>query len=84
MAVQLTFACKGPLEPSIDLGHAHRHTEPRGKVCLELLRRDGWLVSTNECDENKGEVRSRRGELHVSLDDEDLDLGTVINVTQRW
>ena len=53
-------------------------------MCLELLRRDGWLVSTNECHENKGEVHSRRGELHFSLDDEDVDLGTVINVTQRW
>jgi hypothetical protein len=53
-------------------------------VCLELLRRDGWLVSTNECDENKGEVRSRRDELHVPMDNEDLDLGTVIIVTWSW
>jgi hypothetical protein len=59
-------------------------TEPRGKVCLELLRRDGRLVSTNECDEDKGEVRSRLGEVHVSLDDEDLDLGTIINDPRRW
>ena len=50
-------------------------------MCLELLRCDGWLVCTNECDENKGEVRSRHGKLHVALDDGDLDLGTVINVT---
>jgi hypothetical protein len=42
------------------------------------------LVSTNECDENKGEVCSRRSELHVPVDDEDLDLGTVIIVTRRW
>jgi hypothetical protein len=55
--------------------------EPRGKVCLELLKRDSRLAATNECDENKGEVRSRRGEPHVPLDDEDLDLGTTINVT---
>ena len=55
-------------------------------MCLELLRRDGWLVSTNECDENKGEVRSRRDEFHIPLDNEDLDLnlGTVINATRRW
>jgi hypothetical protein len=53
-------------------------------VCLELLRRDGWLVSTNECDENKGEIRSRRDELHVPMDNEDLDLGTVIIVTWSW
>jgi hypothetical protein len=58
--------------------------EPREKVCLELLKRDSRLAATNECDENKGEVRSRRGEPHVPLDDEDLDLGTTINVTQRW
>jgi hypothetical protein len=58
--------------------------EPRGKVCLELLRRDGWLVSTNECDKNKGEVCPRHDELHIPLDDEDLDLGMAINVTQRW
>jgi hypothetical protein len=58
--------------------------EPRGEVCLELLNSDSRLATTNECDENKGEVRSRRGELHIPLDDEDLDLGTTINVTQRW
>jgi hypothetical protein len=45
-------------------------------VCLE-----DWLVSTNECNEDKGEVRSGRGKLPVPLDDEDLDLGTVINDT---
>ena len=84
VAVLLTLACKGALEPSTDPGHAHRHTEPQGKVCLELLWRDGWLVSTNKCDKNKGEVRSRCGELHVPLNEEDLDLGPVINVTQRW
>jgi hypothetical protein len=48
--------------------------EPRGKVCLELLKRDGRLSTTNECDENKGEVRFKRDEPHVPLDDEDLDL----------
>jgi hypothetical protein len=58
--------------------------EFRGKVCLELCRRDGWLISTAECDENKGEVRSRRGEARVPVDDEDLSLGTAISVTKRW
>jgi hypothetical protein len=50
-------------------------------VCLELLRCDGWLVSTNECDKNKGEVCSIRSELHIPLNDEDPDLRPVINVT---
>jgi hypothetical protein len=52
-------------------------------VFLELLWLDGGLVS-NKCDEDKGEVRSVRGELHVPLDDEDLDRGAVINDTRRW
>jgi hypothetical protein len=49
-----------------------------------LLRRGSWLVSTNKYDKNKREVRTRSGEVHVPLDNEDLDLRTVINVTQRW
>ena len=84
VSVQLTLAFKGAPEQSTTPGHAHRHMEPQGNVCLELLQRDDWLVSTNECDKNKGEVRPRRGELHVPLDDKDLDIGTAISVTQRW
>jgi hypothetical protein len=30
--------------------------ELQGKVCLELLQRDDWLVSTNKCDMNNGRV----------------------------
>jgi hypothetical protein len=45
--------------------------ELRGEVCLELRRRDGRLITTTERDKNKGEVRFRRGKLHVPLEDED-------------
>jgi hypothetical protein len=44
------------------------------------------LVSTNKRDNNKGEVRTKSGEVHVSLNDEDLDLGTtaaVVPLRQR-
>jgi hypothetical protein len=46
-------------------------------VCLELLRCDGWLVSTNKCDKDKGFCPN-------PLHDEDLDPGPAINVTRRW
>jgi hypothetical protein len=48
------------------------------------LPHGGWLVSANKCDKNKREVCTRSDEVHVPLDNEDLDLGMVINVTQRW
>jgi hypothetical protein len=50
-------------------------------VCQELLRCGRWLVFANKCDKNKREVCTRSGEVHVPLDDEDLVLGMVINVT---
>jgi hypothetical protein len=58
VVVLLTLACKGAPDPSTNPGRADRHTKPRGKVSLELLRRDGRLVSTHECDEDKVEVRT--------------------------
>jgi len=53
-------------------------------VCPELLWRDSWLIPTNERDKNKGKVCFRHGELHVLRDNEDLDLGTAVGITQRW
>ena len=50
----------------------------------ELLWRGSWLIPTNERNQNKGKVRFRRGEFCVLWDNEDLDLGTAISVTQRW
>jgi hypothetical protein len=79
-----TITCKLVPEPSTDPAHAHRHTELQGKVCLELLRRDGLLVSTNKCDkDNRRVVRTVRRKLHDPLHDEDLDIGPAINVTRR-
>jgi hypothetical protein len=58
--------------------------ELQGKVCLELLRRDGWLVSTNKCDKDNGRVaRPVRHRLHDPLHDDDLNIGPAINVTRK-
>ena len=82
--VQLTLACKVAPKPGTDAGRALRHLERRGKVRPELLRRDSWLLPTNKRDKNKGKVGFGRGEPRVLRDNEDLDLGTAISVTQRW
>jgi hypothetical protein len=80
VAVLLTHASgRGAPEPN-----TLRHQELRGKVYQEHRQRDSWLISTSYCDENKEEVRTRRGKLHVLRDDEDLNLGTTIIVAQRW
>jgi hypothetical protein len=79
-----TITCKGAPEPSTDPYHARQHTKLQGKVCLELLRRDGWLVTTNKCDKDNGRVvHPVRRRLHDPLQDEDLDIGPAIDVTQR-
>jgi hypothetical protein len=41
------------------------------------------LIPSNERDKNKGKVHFRHSELRVPRDDEDLDLGMAISVTQR-
>jgi hypothetical protein len=47
-----------------------------------LIRRDGWPVPTNERDDNEGEILINRDELCIPGDDNDVDPGTTIGVTQ--
>ena len=72
------------MDLGIDAGHALQDAVHRGMVRMNLRRRDGRLISTNERDENEGEVHFSRSELRVPRDDEDLDLGMTINVTHGW
>ena len=83
VAVLLTLACKGALEQSTDPGRAQTQNLKERYAWNSSGVKAGWSPPTS-VTRTKEEVRSRRGELHVPLDDEDLDLGMVINVTQRW
>jgi hypothetical protein len=56
--------------------------QPGTKVRPNLIRRDGWLVPTNERDDNEGEVRISRDWLCVPGEDDDVDPGTTKGVIQ--